>query len=575
MREHPRRAAVTALIAAALAAGVAACQNAAPDPALTANWSGHVQVSAAADTVHGGPPAPAGTAVLTQRGSNSRVGWDSDETVLNDHNVNRADFGRRVAYPVDGKIYSQPLFVPGLHIDGGVHNVVIVTTEQDSIYAFDADAAGAAPAPLWHTSFLVHGARPVHAAGELTCTSITPTVGITGTPVIDAATGTLYVIATVMVDGAVEDYLHAIDIATGRDRQRPVLITAQVKGHGMGTSGGVIKFSARLEQQHMGLLLDKGVVYAGFASYCGRQPYHGWVLGYQASDLHQSVVYNDTRNAWGGGIWQSATGLAADSAGNIYFITGNGQFDLASGGVDAGDTVLEMRPGHGTLAVVDYFSPFYQYCLAEKDQDYGSGGPLLLPHEIIAVGKEGAIAVINRAHFGGYTTIPDPCANMNRTNVDHVIQELPPQTAVGGIWSAETTWTGPSGQYIYTAGQADHLRAWRMAGGKLVTPSASHAPETMDYPGGIPVGSSDAGRAGTAIVWNLDDEQGPALRAYNASNLSDELWNSRQDPSRDGIPGYDNFCVPTVADGMVFVGTSGELIIYGLLGQAKLSLDKP
>ena len=575
MREHPRRAAVTALIAAALAAGVAACQNAAPDPALTANWSGHVQVSAAADTVHGGPPAPAGTAVLTQRGSNSRVGWDSDETVLNDHNVNRADFGRRVAYLVDGKIYSQPLFVPGLHIDGGVHNVVIVTTEQDSIYAFDADAAGAAPAPLWHTSFLVHGARPVQAAGELTCTSIAPTVGITGTPVIDAVTGTLYVIATVMVDGAVEDYLHAIDLATGRDRQRPVLITAQAKGHGMGASGGVIKFSARLEQQHMGLLLDKGVVYAGFASYCGRQPYHGWVLGYQASDLHQSVVYNDTRNAWGGGIWQSATGLAADSAGNIYFITGNGQFDLASGGVDAGDTVLQMRPEHGTLAVMDYFSPFYQYCLAEKDQDYGSGGPLLLPHEIIAVGKEGAIAVINRAHFGGYTTIPDPCANMNRTNVDHVIQELPPQTAVGGIWSAETTWTGPSGQYIYTAGQADHLRAWRMAGGKLVTPSASHAPETMDYPGGIPVGSSDAGRAGTAIVWNLDDEQGPALRAYNASNLSDELWNSRQDPSRDGIPGYDNFCVPTVADGMVFVGTSGELIIYGLLGQAKLSLDKP
>lgn len=581
MREHRRRprrtvlywpkghptAAATALAAAILAAAVTACQTAAPDPALTANWSGHVQVTAAGYTVRGGPPAPAATAVLTQRGNASRVGWNNDETVLNDHDVKAGSFGRRVSYPVDGKIYSQPLFVPGLHIDGGVHNVVIVTTERDSIYAFDADATGAAPAPLWHTSFLVHGARPVRAVGDLTCTSITPTVGITGTPVIDAATGTLYVIATMVVNGTIEDYLHAIGIATGRDRRRPVLITAQVNGHGIGADGGVIKFDARLEQQHMGLLLDNGVVYAGFASYCGRQPYHGWVLGYRASDLHQAVVYNDTRDSWGGGIWQSATGLAADAAGNIYFITGNGPFDLASGGVDAGDTVLEMRPAHGTLVVVDYFSPFYQSCLADKDQDYGSGAPLLLGREIIAVGKEGAIEVINRASFGGYHTIRNPCQHMDRTDVDHVIQDLPPQTAVGGIWSAETSWAGPSGQYVYTAGQADHLRGWRLVNGKLATPSASHASETMDYPGGIPVGSSDGGRASTAIVWILDDEDGPALRAYNASNLADELWNSRQDKRHDAIPGYDNFCVPTVADGRVFVGTSGELIIYGLLGR--------
>jgi hypothetical protein len=327
----------------------------------------------------------------------------------------------------------------------------------------------------------------------------------------------------------------------------------------------VILFNASLEQQHMALLLDHGVVYAGFASYCGHVPYHGWVLGYQASNLRQVVVYNDTRDSWGGGIWQSATGLAADAAGNIYFITGNGPFDLKTGGPDAGDTLLEMRPEHGTLAIVQYFTPFYQACLAEKDQDFGSGAPLLLPGEIIAIGKEGAIVVTSRSDLGGYHTIHHPCVHINRTNVDHVIQELPPQTAVGGIWSAETTWTGPAGQYVYTAGQADRLKAWRLVNGKLVSPAASHAPEKLVYPGGIPVGSSDGSNPATAIVWIMDQEKGPALRAYSASNVADELYNTGRDPSRDSIPGYDNFCVPTVADGRVFVGTSGELLIYGLL----------
>jgi hypothetical protein len=556
------------LAAVVLAVALTACQGAAPDPALTGNWSGHVQVTAAAYTVRGGPPAPAGTAVLTQRGSASRVGWNDDETILNDHDVNRAGFGRRVAYPVDGKIYSQPLFVPGLRIDGSVHNVVIVTTERDSVYAFDADATGPAPAPLWHTSFLVHGARPAGSTHDLNCTSIAPTFGITGTPVIDAATGTLYVVATMVAGGRVVDYLHAIDIATGHDRMRPVLITAQAPGHGLGSRHGVITFDPRMEQQHMALLLDHGVVYAGFASYCDLDPFHGWILGYQASTLRRVVVYNSTPDGSNGGVWQSGTGLAANAAGDLIFITGDGTFDLNRGGPDSSDSVLEMRPEHGSLAVAASFTPYYQACLSDKDQDFGSGAPLLLPGEIIAIGKEGAIDVLSRSDFGGYHTIPDPCAHMNRTDVDHIVQVLPPQTVTGGVWSAETTWTGPAGQYVYTAGEADHLRAWRLVNGRLVTPSASRAPETMAYPGGIPVGSSDGSKAASAIVWILDDEQGPALRAYDASNLADELWNSRMDQSRDGIPGYDNFCVPTVTDGLVFVGTSGELIVYGLLHQA-------
>jgi hypothetical protein len=253
----------------------------------------------------------------------------------------------------------------------------------------------------------------------------------------------------------------------------------------------------------------------------------------------------------------------------MFVITGNGKFDLASGGHDAGDTLLELRPSGGTLKVVDYFTQFFQQCLDYEDQDYGSGGPLLLPNEneIITVGKEGAFDVLNRSDLGGYHTIPDPCAHMARTNVDHVIQEFPPQTVNGGVWGAETYWQGPDAGYVYTAGTADHLSAWRMAGGKLVAPPSSRGRETMVYPGGIPVGSSDGDNPRTAIVWILDQENGPALRAYSAANLADELYNTTQDPSRDGIPGYDNFCVPTVTDGRVFVGTTGELIIYGLLGR--------
>ncbi|HLK42539.1 MAG TPA: hypothetical protein VKV34_04305 [Thermoleophilia bacterium] len=539
------------------------------------DWSGHLVAAPAAPSAQDSPAAPASTAVLTQRGDNNRVGWNTHETVLNDSDVNPAGFGRRIAYPVDGKIYAQPLFVPGLHVDGGVHNTVIVATENDSLYAFDADAttasaAGAGPgtasvpAPLWHTSFLVNGATAVPSA-SLKCTSITPTFGIVGTPVIDPGTDTLYVVAALKIGSTLADYIHAVDIRTGRDTMRPALISASVPGTGSGSSGGVLAFSAHDEQQHAGLLLDNGVVYVAFASYCDHDPNHGWILGYQASDLRRTTVYNSTPNSFDGGIWQSATALAADAQGDIYFITGNGGFDLNTGGKDASDAVLRVRPENGTLRVIDYFSPFYQSCLNNHDQDFGSGAPLLLENEIIAVGKEGAFDVLDRDHLGGYRTIPNPCKNMDDTSIDDVIQETPPQTVAGGVWSAETAWTSSKAEYVYTAGESDHLSAWRLANGKLATAPASQAPETLVYPGGIPVGSSDGADPASGIVWVLDRENGPALRAYAADDLTKELYSTTQDPARDAVPAYDNFILPTVADGRVFLGAGAELIVYGLL----------
>jgi hypothetical protein len=402
-------------------------------------------------------------------------------------------------------------------------------------------------------------------SASLKCTSITPTFGIIGTPVIDPSTDTLYAVVALKIGSTLADYIHAVDIRTGRDTMRPTLISASVQGTGSGSSGGVLAFSAHDEQQHAGLLLDDGVVYAAFASYCDHDPNHGWVLGYQASNLHRTTVYNSTPNSFDGGIWQSATALAADAQGDIYFITGNGGFDLNTGGKDASDAVLRMRPQNGTLQVIDYFSPFYQSCLNNHDQDYGSGAPLLLPDEIIAVGKEGAFDVLDRNHLGGYRAIPNPCKSMNDTSIDDVIQETPPQTVVGGAWSAETAWTSTKAEYVYTAGESDHLTAWRLTNGKLVTTPASQAPETLVYPGGIPVGSSNGADPASGIVWILDQESGPALRAYAADDLSKELYSTTRNPSRDAVPTYDNFTLPTVADGRVFLGTGGKLIVYGLL----------
>lgn len=553
--------------AVALVAAAASCAQSSParhTSLRTGAWPGAVTDAAA--RVPGEPPAPPGTAVYTQRGGDSRLGWDDHETVLTTSNVNARDFGRVAAFAVRGKIYSQPLFVPGLRVDGAEHNVVIVTTEDDQVYAFDADAAGAGPALLWYTSFLVHGATAVPSVTTLHCPFITPSVSITGTPVIDRATDTMYLVTAVREHGRIVDALHALNITTGRDRIRPVVIRASVRGTGAGSRHGVLPFDPEIANQHAALLLSHGVVYAAFSGYCGRAPDHGWVLGFDASDLRLAVVYNDTPDSIDGGIWQSATGLVADPVGDIYLTTGNGPFSLASGGSSASDSLLELRRDGGTLKVASYFTPFYQQCMEANDEDFSSGAPLLLPGEIISVAKVGAFWVLNRDHLGGYHTIARPCSHLDDTRVDRIDQETRPQTVVGGEWGAETYWHG----FVYTGGTGDHLKAWRLAGGRIVLPAASRAPEALTYPGTIPVGSSDGSRVSSAIVWALDDEHGPALRAYAAGDLARELWNSQQGPAANRVPGYDNFTVPTIADGRVYLGTSGELLVYGLLDHGRL-----
>src|SRR6266516_3429531 len=374
------------------------------------------------------------TAITTYKGNSLRTGQYPNETILTTSNVNVAQFGKHVLYPVDGYVYAQPLFMPNVTIAGKTHNVVFVATQHDSVYAFDADQMSTIP-PLWHTSFIypAHGITTV-SPSDILCNDIIPEVGITGTPMIDGSTSTLSVVAKTKEQGHVVQRLHALDITTGKDRAgSPVLIQASVPGSGAGSSNGVVSFNPLRENQRSALLLLNGVVYIAWASHCDNDPYHGWVIGYNATTLQQvpGAVYNTSPNGTRAGIWQSGGGLAAESAGYIYFATGNGTFDVDSGGSDVGDSIVKLTTQNG-LHRVDYFTPFNQACLEAADADLGSGGILLLPtsSELICVGKEGRVYVVNGNNMGKYTPIANPCNKQNLTNVDKVLQELPPGTIV-------------------------------------------------------------------------------------------------------------------------------------------------
>ena len=521
---------------------------------------------------------PSNTAVLAYKDDASRTGLNPNEAILTTSNVSMSQFGKRITYSVDGQVYAQPLYAPNLTMGSSTHNVVFVATEHDSVYAFDADQTSFSRSSnfLWHTSFINPPNVTTVSSTDVNCTDLTPEIGITSTPVIDLATNTIYVVATTKESGAIVYRLHALDITTGKEEPgSPTLIQASVTGTGAGSSNGQVPFTPKQERQRTALLLANGTIYIGWAGYCDNPPYHGWMMGYtyNGSTFQQVYVYNSTPNGSDGGIWQSGGGLAADSSGNIYAMTGNGTFDLNnSGKVDAGDTFLKLN---SQLKVADYFTPFNQSCLEAGDVDLGSGGPMILPtqggstpNELIGVGKEGRIYVVNRDtdKMGQFTADPSlncQTSEQNRTDIDKVVQELPPKTANGGVWGTFAYWNGPNGQYVYVAGSSDHLKAFSVTNGMLSTSAKSQSPESWSFPSADPVVSSNGTIAGTGIVWAIDPNA--VLRAYDASNLSTELYNSAQNTGRDGLDSYVKFTVPTVANGEVFVGTKATLTIFGEL----------
>ena len=502
--------------------------------------------------------------VLTQHNDNMRTGQNTNETTLTTSNVNSTTFGKLFKSAVDGYVYAQPLYMPSLAIAGGAHNVIFVATENDSVYAFDADNGS----QLWHANLVdaAHGgatgekAIPVADLAADSCNNIKPVIGVTSTPVIDGNTKLMYLEAkSELGNGSFIHRLHMLDVTTGAEVQPgPVVITATVAGTGDGST--TVTFNNATQLSRTGLLLSNGNVYVSYASHCDAAPFHGWIFAYNASSLAQTAVFLSTPNGSEGGIWNSGAGLAADSSGNIFAVTGNGTFDSK----DYGDTILKLNPS--TLAVTDYFTPYNQATLNTTDGDLGSGGILLLPdqpgtfsHELIEAGKRSTIYLINRDQLTTNNT--HYCSGC--TSDTEIVQEL--TSAVGGgLWSMPAYWNNN----VYFWGVNDFLRAYALNNGRLAT-SSTHSASSLAFPGATPSVSSNGNTNG--IVWAIDstkyDTGAAVLHAFDATNVTHELWNSSQAAnSRDKAGLAVKFTVPTIANGKVYIGAQGELDAYGLLG---------
>jgi Legume lectin domain/Chitobiase/beta-hexosaminidase C-terminal domain len=512
------------------------------------------------------------TNVLTSNYNNSRTGLNASETILTPANVNSTQFGKLFSQPVDGQLYAQPLYVANVTINGVAHNVVIVATENDSVYAFDADAAGGA---LWKASLVdtahgaAAGASALNSSTDTGCSDLQPKIGITSTPVIDPASNTIYVEAKSKENGGFVHRLHALDLLSGAEKAPgPKIITATVPGTGDGSSAGALPFDNLHQLNRPGLLLLNGVIYIAYASHCDFGPYHGWLLAYDTAAFSQKAALNFTPNGGDGGIWMSGAGLAADSSGSIFLATGNGTFDNA--GINLGDSIVKIALQNGVLTVLDYFTPFNQGTLNGNDADLGSGGVLLLPdqsgshpHLMIQGGKEGKVYLLDRDQLT--TGNVHYCAgNCNSRDVE-IVQEIP--SASAGIFSTPAYFDGS----VYFWGRNDKLKAFVLNGGILGTAPTVSA-SSYGFPGATP--SISANGITNGIVWSIDSSQygapgpgpGPAVvHAHDASNVAQELWNSTQAAKNRDVAGNAvKFAVPTVANGKVYVGTSTELDVYGL-----------
>jgi len=501
--------------------------------------------------------SPAGQAqgVLTWHNDNSRTGQNLNESILTLTNVNSTQFGKKFTRSVDGRIYAQPLYVPNVSIPSkGTHNVVYVATENDSVYAFDAN--GTPTAPLWHRGFTnpTQGITSVPCADTPAC-SVSPVVGITGTPVIDSTSKTLYVVAFTKENGSYFQRLHALDITTGAEKfGGPVVIQASVPGTGAGSIGGTIMFDPLIQNQRPALLLLNGVVYISWASFGDLDNYHGWVLGYGAQTLAQVAVFNDTPNGSQGGIWQSGGGLsAAPGSSTILLQTGNGTFDAnQTGGVDYGDSFLKLNTTGG-LSVADYFTPDNESTLQSMDLDLGSGAGLIpptqsgpFPHEIISAGKQGIIYVVNRNNMGKF--------HSTRNNVIQTVTG-----SINGYYGSPAYFNNA----VYYSGAGDFLDRYSLTSGLLSTMPVSESPTKFNT-GSTP--SISANGSTNGIVWAVEhvSTTSSVLHAYDASDVSKELYNSKQIATRDSLGG-SKFSVPTIANGKVYVGTFSGLAVYGIL----------
>ena len=489
--------------------------------------------------------------VVTEHNDVSRSGANLNETLLTPAKVNFNLFGKLFTDAVDGYIVGQPLYLSGLKFpNGSTHNVVYVTTQHDSVFAFDADSP---QAPLWTVSFINPSAGITSVPiADFGCSGTGYSeIGIMGTPVIDPVAGTLFVVAKTLENGAYVFRLHALSVTTGTDRTTPAVISASAP-----TSSGSLQFNPALQMQRPALLLANGAIYMAFGSNgCDTYAYHGWLLAYSESTLQPLATFVTTPNGKQGAIWMAGGGPAADSDGTIFLASANGTFDANNGGFDYGDSLLRLNPASSGLTVLDYFTPYNQQELSSGDIDLGSGGVILLPdqdspytHELLGGGKEGTLYLVNRDGMGGF----------NSTGDTQIIQSIP-GASIGELDSVPAYWNGN----VYINGLGDYVKAFSLANDALSNSPTSQSPTRTVTPGSLAISSNGTTNG---ILWSLMANNPAYLYAYDATNLNTVLYTSAQAASlRDKVGITAKFIPPTIANGKVYIGGTTALTVFGML----------
>jgi hypothetical protein len=503
--------------------------------------------------------------VVTYHYDNLRTGQNLNETILTPANVNSTKFGKLGAFTVDGLVDAQPLYLSAVAIpSAGTKNVLYVATEHGSVYAFDADSVnGNTSTFLWKASVLGSGETSSDDRG---CGQVTPEIGVTATPVIDrtrGAHGAIYVVA--MSKDASGNYfhrLHALDLTTGAELfGGPMLVEASYPGTGDSSSNGSVVFEAKQYKERPGLLEIGGTIYTTWSSHCDARPYTSWVMSYDTNTLVQTSVLNLVPNGSEGGIWMAGTAPGADASGNIYFMVGNGDFDTtlnASGfpaNANCGQCYVRLSSS-APITLLDYFTPSNTVSESSGDVDFGSGGPLLLPdlvdgngatrHLAVGSGKDAIIYVVDRDNMGKFNS-----------GANNIYQQINGQ--IGGVWSKPSYFNST----VYYGAVGDHLKAFPITSAKLSATPATESPNSFAYPGTTP--SISANGTSNGIVWAVENSSTGVLHAYNAANLTSELYNSNQAANNRDHFSDNKYVSPMVANGKVYVGTPNSVVVFGLL----------
>ncbi len=508
--------------------------------------------------------APSSIDVVTSHYDRLRTGQNTSEAILNPGNVNSAQFGKLGEFMVTGKVDAQPLYLSNVPIAGITKNILYVATEHGCVYAFDADSiSGTTSKPLWVTSTSLPDETP---SDNRSCTQVTPEIGITSTPVIDRARGAIYVIAVSKSStGNYIHRIHALSLSSGAELfGGPMVITATHPGTGAGSSGGTVVFDPSEYNERAGLLEINNTIYTTWGSHCDIGSYTAWVMAFSADNLRQTAVLNLTPNGNDGGIWMSGAAPAADAAGNIYFVLGNGTFDttLNSSGFpsmgDCGNCFVKISSAP-PLQLLDYFTPSNTVTLSDADLDLGSAGPLLLPdltgsggvtkHLAVASGKSNPnIYLLDRDNMGKF-----------HMTADNIYEEIPGALTSFGEFGKPSYFNNT----VYYGAVGDNLKAFPIIDAMLAMTPSSATSRQFPYPGTTPTTSSSG--VSNGIVWAVENGTPAVLHAYDASNLANELYNSNQAANgRDQFAG-NKFITPVVANGRVYVGTPASVAVFGLL----------